>query len=230
MQAAKTFRKARLKKHLFYDGWKYLLIIALCWFGWELLYTTTAYRSPQDKRIDVMIMSATASDEVVEAFLKPIWEEATPDMELVDGISLLPGSADDYYSNMNLTVKLAAAEGDIYLLPQDIFKNLALGGSFVGLDQYIADGIINVDGLNTDNARLTILDEDTGIATTQLYGIPTESLYTFMDGLQFDNRNAVMAIAVNNGNDDNVVKFFNALLQAGRGDKPEWLQEAEAAN
>ena len=50
-----------------------------------------------------------------------------------------------------------------------------------------------------------------------------------MDGLQFDNRNAVMAIAVNNGNDDNVVTFFNALLQAGRGEKPEWLEEAETA-
>ena len=230
MQAAKTVRKTMLKRHLVYDGWKYLLIIALCWFGWDLLYTTTAYRSPQDKRIDVMIMSATASDEVLEAFLKPIWETATPDMELVEGVSLLPGSADDYTANVNLTVKLAAAEGDIYLLPHDVFKNFALNGSFMGLDQFIADGVINVEGLKLDSARLTLLDEETGAATTQVYGIPTESLYGFMDGLQFDNRNAVMAIAVNNGNDENVVKFFNALLQAGRGEKPEWLQEAEASD
>ena len=230
MEAAKTYRQARLKKHLTYDFWKYLLIVALCWFVWDLLYTTTAYRSPQNKRIDVMIMSATASDEVVGAFLKPIWEEATPDMELVEGLSLLPGGPDDYYSNMNLTVKLYAGEGDIYLLPHDVFKNLALGSAFVSLDQYIADGRINIEGLNVDKCRLTIVDEEKGTATTALYGIPTDSLYGFMDGMQFDNRNAVMCIAVNNGNDENVVTFFNALLQAGRGEKPEWLEEAEAAS
>ena len=60
MQMAKNLQQARLKQHLVYDGWKYALVIAICWFGLDLLYTTTAYRSPQDKRIDVMIMSATA--------------------------------------------------------------------------------------------------------------------------------------------------------------------------
>ena len=229
MQMAKNLQQARLKQHLVYDGWKYALVIAICWFGLDLLYTTTAYRSPQDKRIDVMIMSATASDEVVQAFLKPIWEEATPDMELVEGVSLLPGSTDDYYSNMNLTVKLYAGDGDIFLLPQDNFKNLALSGAFKPLDECVSSGQINIDGLNVDSARLTIVDEETGKASTRLYGIPTDSLYAYMDGLQFDNRNAVMAIAVNNGNDDNVVTFFNALLQAGRGEKPEWLEEAETA-
>ena len=149
-------------------------------------------------------------------------------MELVEGVTLLPGGVDDYYSNINLTVKLAAGEGDIYLLPQDTFKQLALNGAFVGLDQYIADGLINIDGLEVDKARLTLVDEDTGKATTQLFGIPTDLLYGYMDGLQFDNRNAVMAIAVNNGNEDNVVTFFNALLQAGRGEMPEWLRDAEA--
>ena len=225
----RSFQKARLKNHLMYDIWKYLLIIALCWFGWDLLYTTTAYRSPQDKRIDVYIMSATASDDSMEAFLKPIWEEATPEVELVEGLSLLPGGADDYYANMNLTVKMAAGEGDIYFLPQDVFKNFALNGAFVPPDQYLNDGRINIEGLDVEQRRLTLVDEESGEAATQLYGIPTDSLYGFMDGMQFDNRNAVMCIAVNNGNDENVVTFFDALIQAGRGDKPEWLEEAEAA-
>ena len=227
MQAEGTFRQARLKKHLTYDFWKYLLLIAVCWFGWDLLYTMTAYRSPQDKRIDVYIMSATASDELVESFLKPIWEETVPEMELVEGVSLLPGTMDDYYTAMNLTVKMAAGEGDIYMLPQDIFKNYALSGSFVPLDPYIEEGKINIDGLKVDTARITIADEETATATTKLYGIPTEQLFGLMNGMQFDNRNAVMAIAVNNGNEENVVRFFNALIQSGRGDKPAWLEEAE---
>ena len=150
----RSFQKARLKNHLMYDIWKYVLVIALCWFGWELLYTTTAYRSPQDKRIDVYVMSATASDELMEAFLKPIWEETVPEVELVEGVSLLPGGADDYYANMNLTVKMAAGEGDIYFLPQDTFKSYALNGSFVPLDEYVESGRIKIEGLDVDRAHL----------------------------------------------------------------------------
>ena len=228
MESVSDFRKARIKNHFAYDIWKYALVVILCWTGWELLYTQTAYRSPQDKRIDVYIMSATASDELLQAFLKPIWEQATPDMELVEAVSLLPGSTDDYYANINLTVRFAAAEGDIYFLPQDQFKNYALGGAFVPLDQYVEEGRINIDGLDVNSARLTILNEQTGEASTQLLGIPTDMLYGYMDGMQFDNRNAVMAIAINNGNEENVVTFFDALIQAGRGEKPEWLKEAEA--
>ena len=227
MESVRTFQKARLRNQLSYDIWKYLLVIALCWFGWDLLYTQTAYRSPQDKRIDVYMMSATTSDESVSAFLKPLWESAVPDMELVEGVTLLPGSADDYISSMNLTVKMAAAEGDIYMLPQDVFKTSALNGFFVPLDSYIAEGRIDISGLEVDRARLTLVDKETGKATTALYVIPTDTLYGFMDGMQYDNRNAVMAIAVNSGNEENTVTFFNALLQAGRGEKPEWLQQAE---
>ncbi len=227
MQAVSDYRRARMRNHFAYDIWKYLLIIAVCWFGWDLLYTQTAYRSPQDKRIDVYIMSATASDEMVEAFLKPIWEEATPDMELVEGVSLLPGGVEDYYTNMTLTVRLAAGEGDIYFLPQDVFKSFALNGVFIPLDDYVAQGRINIDGLSVDTARLTVIDDESGEAQAHLYGVPTDALYGLMDGMQFDNRNAVMTIAVNSGNEDNVVTFFNALLQAGRGEKPEWLEEGE---
>ena len=38
--------------------------------------------------------------------------------------------------------------------------------------------------------------------------------------MQIDNRGRIMCINVNNGNDENVIPFFNALLQAVRSDKP----------
>ena len=36
-----------------------------------------------------------------------------------------------------------------------------------------------------------------------------------VNGMQLDNRGMYAAIMVNNGNDANVIPFFNALLQAG---------------
>ena len=218
--------KRKIRNHLAYDFWKYLLLAAAVWFGVDLLFTSTAYRSPQDKRVDVEIMSATVTDDLMASFFQPLWQEAVPDMELVEGSILTPMNDEDMYSDMVILTRLAAAEGDIYMLPASKFKSLATQGWFLALDDLVENGTINAEGLELDACRLTVVDEETQTAQTHLYGIPTDTLYGFMDGLQYDNRGCVMAIVVNNGNDDAVIRFFNALLQAGRGDMPEWLQQS----
>lgn len=218
--------KEKIRNHLAYDFWKYLLLALGVWFGVDLLFTTTAYRSPQDKRVDVEIMSATVTDDLMASFFQPLWQEAVPDMELVEGTILTPMSDEDMYSGMVLLTRLAAADGDIYMLPASKFKAIATQGWFLSLDELVENGAINAEGIALDSCRLTVVDEETKAAQTHLYGIPTDTLYGFMDGLQYDNRGSVMAIVVNNGNDDAVIRFFNALLQAGRGEMPEWLQQS----
>ena len=47
--------KERLKHHLAYNSWKYLLLVVLCVLGWNLIYTTTAYRPPAEKIVDVYL-------------------------------------------------------------------------------------------------------------------------------------------------------------------------------
>lgn len=223
--------KERFRTHLAYNGWKYLLLAALAVFGWSLLYTQTAYRSPQDKRIDVYIKSSTSTSELADAFLEPLWKQTVPDMEIVSAVTLMSGT--DYSSNIQLQVYIAAGEGDIYILPASDFKSYASSGAFVALDDLVADGTINADGIDLSSGYVQVIDSyddnNNPIYTGEqgLYGIPMDSLYAFMDGMQLDNRGMVMCIAVNNMNDDNVIPFFNALLQSGRGDKPEWLLESE---
>ncbi len=220
--------KERLKTHFTYSLWKYLVVIACSLFCWSLVYAQTAYRSPQDKRIDVYVKSSTVTEELMDSFFEPIWKNVVPDMELVSGVTLLSTSDNtDYYSQMQLSVYIAAGEGDIYILPAADFKSFAAGGAFIALDNLVADGTIDVTGIDTASGRVTIADEDTGTSETHLYGIPLDSLYGFIDGMQLDNRSMVAAIMVNNRNDENVIPFFNALIQAGRGDAPEWLEENE---
>ena len=220
--------KERLKTHFTYSLWKYAVVIACSLFCWSLVYAQTAYRSPQDKRIDVYVKSSTVTEELMDSFFEPIWQSVVPDMELVSGVTLLSTSDDtDYYSQMQLTVYIAAGEGDIYILPAGDFKSFAASGAFISLDDLVADGTIDVTGIDTSSGRVTIVDEDAGTSETHLYGIPLDSLYGFIDGMQLDNRGMVAAIMVNNQNDENVIPFFNALIQAGRGDAPEWLEESE---
>ena len=217
---------AKLRNHIAYDLWKYVLLVVGVWFGVDLLFAQTAYRSPQDKRVDVCIMSATVTDELMNSFFEPLWQSAVPEMELVEGSILFPISENDPYSGMALMTGMAAGDGDIYLLPADQFKALATQGWFIPLDELVENGTINAEGVALDSCRLTVVDEETKQAYTHLYGIPTDSLFGLMDGLQYDNRGGVMCVATNSMNEENAVRFFNALLQAGRGEMPEWLKEA----
>ena len=229
MSISTPITKEAIKTHFTYSSWKYLLLCACAIFGWSLIYTQTAYRSPQNKRIDVYIKSSTVTEDLMTSFFEPIWKDVVPEMELVSGTTLMASSSDDYYSQMQLTVYISAGDGDIYVLPSSDFKSFASSGAFLPLDDLVESGAIDVSGLDVSAGRVTVVDEEAGTSETHLYGIPTDALYGYMDGLQLDNRGTVMAILYNNQNDENVIPFFNALIQAGRAEKPEWLAEAEAA-
>ena len=223
---------AKIRNHFAYDFWKYALLVICVWVGVDLLFAQTAYRSPQDKRVDVYISSATVTQELAESFMAPIWQQAVPDMELVEPVIMMPNTDNDIYTGMALITRLAAGDGDILLTDAAQFKNMATEGWFLNLDELVENGTINAEGIDLAACRITTVNDETKQAETHLYGIPTDELFGLMDGLQYDNRGCVMAILVNNNNDEPVIRFFNALLQAGRGSMPEWLKqmnEQEAA-
>ncbi len=225
--------KDRLKDHLTYSGWKYLIMAAAVVFIWSMVYTQTAYRPPQEKRVDLYIKSGTTSSEIVDAFLEPIWKESVPEMESVSSVMLLAGSENDIYGTQQLGVYIYAGEGDIYILPKEDFKNYASLGVFIPLDDYVSQGVINAEGLDLSGGYIQrqLDDDDKGFTvyeeTPTLLGIPMDDLYGYMTGMQLDNRNMMMGITVFNQNEENVVKFMDAFIQAGRGEMPPALRDAE---
>lgn len=232
MRIHTPINKEQLRHHWNYNAWKYLLMVVLTIFGWSLIYTTTAYRSPQDKRIDLYVMTATATQEKMDAFMKPIWEEVTPDMETVSSVVLSVG--DEYTSYMQLTTYIFAGDGDIYFITKDFFESFASQGAFLPLDDLVADGTLDVGDVDLKKGYVTqVLDYEMDanglerpiMGERHLYGIPLDSFYGFMEGMQLDNRGLYAVVLAMNQNDENVIPFFNALLQAGRGEKEAWITE-----
>ena len=218
----------RVRTHFTYSTWKYALVLAAAIFGWSLIYTMTAYRSPQEKRIDLYVQSATTNAETIDAFIKPIWDAAVPEMEKVSSVVLMTG--DDYTVNMQLTTFIFAGEGDIYFLTEQYFKNMASSGAFLPLEELLDSGEISLDGIDLQKGWLTVVDDDgeqdaPRAISRHLYGVPLDAFYGFMNGMQLDNRGMYACILVANRNDENVIPFFNALLQAGRGEKENWINE-----
>lgn len=227
MKIKTPLQRANIKTHFTYYFWAYLLVIAGAIFGWNLLYTVTAYRSPENKRVDLYIQSSTVSDQTAKEFIQPIWDQYVPDMEVVDAV-LLQSKSDDYYSAMQLTVYIMSQEGDIYILSSSDFKNYAAQGAFLDLKPFVNDGQLHIDGIDVSAGYVAMVDENgLPVAQRQMFGVPLYSLYGYMDGLYMDNRDMVLAVTAYNNNTDNVIKFVDGFLEAGRGDPPEWLNNPQ---
>ncbi len=219
-----------LRNHIQYHGWQYLLILVLSFGLWNLIYAQTAYRPPQSARIDVYIQSSTADQETVNAFLKPVWEAAVPEEELVAAVLMLsPARGEDYYANMQLMTYIAAAEGDIYMLSSPDFKRFASQGAFVALDQYVESGQIDAGGIDLNPGRVTLVEmneqgELITASESALYGIPALELYRFASEMMIDNRNLVLSVAANSGNEESALTFLNALIRETKGPKPDFFK------
>ena len=228
MRIKTPINRETVRHHITYSSWKYIVMAVMVLMGWSLIYTTTAYRSPQNKRIDVYVQSNIGSQEMIDAFLEPIWKKTVPEMETVSSVIL--ATVDDYTTTMQLMTYMAAGEADIYFLNEQYFKSYASQGGFLPLEDLIADGRLNVGDIDLTKGYVTYVEEyddnDLPVKTSQhLFGIPLESFYGFMNGMQIDNRNMYAVITVNNQNDDNVIPFFNALLEAGRGEQEDWMTD-----
>ncbi len=226
MRIRTPINQETLKHHFTYSSWKYLLMAVLVVMGWSLIYTTTAYRSPQSKRIDVYIQSNIGSSDLIDAFMEPVWKETVPEMETVSSVVLT--TVDDYTTAMQMMAYMAAGEADIYFMSEQYFKSYASQGAFLPLEELVEEGALDVSDVELSKGYVAFVEEyddnDLPVKTSRhLFGIPLESFYGFMNGMQIDNRDLYAAITVNNQNDENVIPFFNALLQAGRGEKEAWM-------
>lgn len=217
MKIRTQLSKERIKTHFTYSSWKYIAVVLAAVFGWNLLYTMTAYRSPEHLRVDVYVQSGTAIDEVVEAFFKPVWDECVPDMETVDAVILTSSAAEDAYANMQLSVYIMAGEGDIYILNTADFKNYAAQGAFIDLTPYVENGMLNIDGIDTSAGYVATVDID-GIPTgeKQFFGIPAYTLDGMKSKAGIYNSDLVIAVTGFSHNEENVVKFLNGMIEASR--------------
>ena len=191
-----------LRQHLTYSWWKYVLLAALSFFLIDLLYTTTAYRTPADKRVDFYIYGY-ANEEELNAYMEKIRKEQMPDMEEMSCQLLM---ADDNYGPMQLSTYMAVGEGDLYLLPRDQFISLASQSALLPLeDQAKLVGVYDQAGLSLQNGWR----RETETGETHLYGIPLSKLPGLVQYAYAQD--GYLSVLAAGGNDENTIKFLTIL-------------------
>lgn len=209
--------KQRLRNHWAYGWWKYLLAAVCVVFGVNMLFTVTAYRSPEHKKIELYLCSGWADAEKAQADLWPVLLEIAPDQEelTVMNIDL---TSEDYYSVMQFSTYLAAQQGDILLIPRSEMKKYASEGAngfFAELTPYIESGVLSVGDVDLTGMMYENESGEMGV-----FGIPTDMLYGLL-GYGIDPADSVLAVTAYSGNEENCVRLLNAMLSRYHTEKPE---------
>lgn len=194
--------KRRIQNHFHYSFWKYILLVVLAVFGWNLIFTTTRYRPPESAKVEFFAEGAMAENPTLDALVARIHRDVMPEMEEVTATTV---TFDDAYGDMQLTVWVSAGQGDVYLIAKSRFLNIAANDGSLDLGPYIASGALDLSGIDLAAATLQHADG------AKVMGVPADSL-TALANYGLPNEGMVLCVLANSGNDAYAVKFLNALV------------------
>ena len=200
--------KRRIKNHFQYSFWKYALLAVLAIFVWNMLYTTTHYRPPENKKLEFYAdggFTAEGTQEAMDGLMETVRRELAPDMEEVSYLAL---STDDTYGDMQLSVWIGAGQGDLYLLGKERFRRLASGEAFIDLQPYVDSGALAAEGIELASGR--VREEETG--RTVLFGIPAGSL-AGLEACGIYPKDTFLCVLAGSGNQEESVRLIDYLLE-----------------
>lgn len=199
--------KTKLQNHFTYSLWKYALLAIVAVFGWNIIYSMTAYQPPEEKKVILGVFSF-GDDTNIKAYMEQVRQELMPDMEAVSPMYIMP---DEAYGDMILTTRIAARECDMYVLPRAQFQSYAAQGAYMALDEVLPDLIADLEAAGISLSRGSRTNEETG--EKHQYAIPCADLPGMLPMLQCDTKDMYIGIFFATGNDDNVIKFFDQFIR-----------------
>lgn len=196
-----------IKDHLTYSWWKYVILVVVAFMAWSIIYTVTAYKPPEEKKI-VLGAMCSGTEQYLTAYMEDVRQEKMPDMELIDALCFTPDGAND---EVILTTHIVAKDCDIYILPETQFKNWAAKGAFMKLDVKLPELVayLEAEGINLNSGMCASEGDD----TLSLYGIPCRSIPGMEQILYTDATDLYLCVFHDTGNDANVLKFTDIFVR-----------------
>ena len=202
-----------------YNWWKYVMAILAGTVLVNLIFTVTAPRVPEDKKVDFYIYGYADSNALTD-YMDRVHAEEMSDMESLSFLTILQ---DDTYGPMQLSTYIAVQEGDLYLLPRDEFITMASSGCFCPLeDDEELMNFFTEAGIDLRRGWRTLSDSD----ETHLYGIPSDLLPSLSRYCYA--KDGYLCILANGGNTENTLKFLRILSRDTLA-KPESASDLEQA-
>ena len=196
----------RIRNHFQYFWWQYLILAVAGIFGWNLLFTMTHYRSPENLKVEWYYQGVSSNETTNkgQALLEELWPELFPEMEEVN-FGLV--GTDETYGDMQILVWMSAGQGDMYMLQRTSFNAYANGNTLVDLQPYVDDGTLNVEGMDLSSGYA--VDPDTGIKG--LFGIPADALQG-MWNYDMKPDGVLICLPIASGNVESAITLLQYML------------------
>ena len=199
--------REKLQNHFTYSLWKYALLAVVTIFGWNIVYSMTAYQPPDEKKV-VLGVYSYGSETNIDAYMEQVRLDLMPDMEDMSAMYIMP---DETYGDMILTTRIAARECDMYVLPRSQFQSYAAQGAFMALEEALPDLIADLEAAGVSLSRGYRSCDETG--EKHQYAIPCADLPGIQQMLQCDTSDMYFCVFFETGNDDNVLKFAEQFIR-----------------
>ncbi len=212
--------KERLKNHMHYSKWLYVLVLAVVLVIFNLSYTMSEPEVPTEFKVSILVNDYIFGEEGTDKLESELLEMLPEDQQEVKVFSLSAGGGggQDLQIVQVLMARLVAKQDDILILPYETFKSFAHQGSFVPLDEKLTIPSQPED-VDMSEYTIEILDDDgNGDGQPMLYGIPLDG----SAGLQnygIMNEGLVAGIPVTSGTVDNAVLSLQYLLNQTQVDE-----------
>ena len=175
-----------LLEHLRKFGAIYLIGIAVCLFGTNLLWTMTAPTIPPEQSVIVRSVEFQ-SLQYIESEM-------------------------DYSGPMTLLARLSVGEGDAFLASRQVMDQLVLGGALLPLDEIVENGWMK--RFELEPYYVTVEDGETGEKSTYLAGLKIDTLDALSEMDAFRNEDAFLAIPANGTNQDTTLHALEIMVDA----------------
>lgn len=207
------FSLPALREHLRKYLWVYLIGIAICLVGTNLLWTTTAPRPTNEENVIVFLADSYSNPAPLEGIAKDMLAETQSfddTLKLVEFQSLQYNEG-DYTSSMVLLTRLAVGEGDAFLASQAVMDALVQSEALVPLDEYVAAGWLGEYGLEPYYA--TWSDEESGESYDLLAGLRLDKVEALYNMGAFYNEGAYLCVTANGGNVETTMKALETMMK-----------------
>lgn len=215
--------RKKIQDHFTYSWWKYILLVVLSFMTWSIVYASTAYRPPEEKKVILGVYSAAPETNAV-AYMEEVQRLYLPDMEQVEPMYILP---DQMYGDMILMTRAAGKECDIYVLPTETFQTWAAEGACQPLDVVLPDLVSDLEAAGISLTRGRRTNDDTG--EKHVYGIPCRNLPSANGVLSMDTKDMYIAVFHDTGNDENVLRFMDIFIHDLMNEPPVTPTDLEPA-
>ena len=185
-----------LREHLHKYFWVYLIGIAVCLLGTNLLWTTTRPRASNEETVVVFMVDGYADYEPLAPIAQDMLEQTQAFDDTLKEVEFqtLMYNGEDYSGTILLMTRLAVGEGDAFLTCEAAMESLVRSQALVPLDEYVAD-------------------EETGESQTFLAGLRLDSVTALSQMGAFNNQGAFLCVASNGGNVETTMKALETMMK-----------------